>query len=185
LKFSPGWNIISKGFANKEFSEISTQNNQKLIGSDDLSNGDSQSKDDNVISELVSKLFNHVESKESFDFISDLLLTSLSIYKKKLSVESHSLNQEKNLNLNDRIKINFCEQILSNTKTEYLSISNDIHSILTSCPELSSNQKLDYCNSQRYFMKLYMKEIVVKLKNQWLKLILTNECSFFKQIDIS
>jgi len=107
-----------------------------------------------------------MQSKESFDFISDLLLTSLSIYKKKFSVENYLLNQENTLNLNDKIEINSLEQKVSNTKTEYLSISNDIHSILTSCPDLTSNQKLDYCNSQRYFMKLYMKEIVIKLKNQ-------------------
>ena len=48
---------------------------------------------------------------------------------------------------------------------EYLSISNDIHSILTNCPDLPRDQKLEYCDSQRYFMKMYMKEMVVKLKD--------------------
>jgi hypothetical protein len=50
-----------------------------------------------------------------------------------------------------------------NSETEYLSISNDIHSILTNCPELDISQKLEYCNSQRYFMKMYLKEMIVKL----------------------
>ena len=51
----------------------------------------------------------------------------------------------------------------SNSETEYLSISNDIHSILSNCPELDNSQKLEYCTSQRYFMKMYLKEMVVKL----------------------
>jgi len=58
-----------------------------------------------------------------------------------------------------------CLQV-GNTKSEYLSVSNDIHSILSNCPELTNNQKLDYCNSQRYFMKLYLSDIVIKLNQQ-------------------
>ena len=166
MKFSPRWDIISKGFTNREFSKISTQSNQNLIKSDNLSNIESRSKDDNVISELVSELFNHIESKDSFDFISDLLLTSLSIYKKKFTFENNSLNYEKTLNFNNELDINSFQQKLSDVKIEYLSISNDIHSILSNCPDLTSDQKLDYCNSQRYFMKMYLKEIVVKLKRQ-------------------
>ncbi|MFX0082043.1 MAG: hypothetical protein ACFE94_09845 [Candidatus Hodarchaeota archaeon] len=134
--------------------------------SENFNHGDFQNRNDNIISELVSELFNHIESKQSFDFISDLLLNSLNIYKKKFSVENFRLNLENNLNLNDTIEIIGFKQQVSDTKTEYLSISNDIHSILSNCTHLTSNQKLDYCNSQRYFMKLYMKEIVVKLKEQ-------------------
>jgi len=46
---------------------------------------------------------------------------------------------------------------------EYLSISSDIHSILSNYPDLTKDQKLDYCDSQRYFMKLYLKKILIKL----------------------
>lgn len=166
MKFSPRWKIISKGLINKDYSEIYTENSQNSIISENLNYEDLPNKEDNVISELVSELFNHIESKESFDFISDLLLTSLSIYKTKFSVENNLLNPEKALNINHKEEINSFNQKISDTKTEYLSISNDIHSILSSCPDLTSNQKLDYCNSQRCFMKLYMKEIVVKLKKK-------------------
>jgi hypothetical protein len=55
---------------------------------------------------------------------------------------------------------------LTKAEKEYLSISVDIHSILSNYPDLSSDQKLDYCNSQRYFMKLYLKEVIVKINKK-------------------
>ena len=166
MKFSQRWSIISKGLINKDFPENYTEKSQVSIISENLNHEDLPNKEDNVISELVSELFNHIESKESFDFISDLLVTSLSIYKTKFSVENDLLNPEKALNIDHNVEINNFNQKISDTKTEYLSISNDIHSILSSCPDLSSNQKLDYCSSQRYFMKLYLKEVVIKINEK-------------------
>ncbi len=55
---------------------------------------------------------------------------------------------------------------LTKAEEEYLSISVDIHSILSNYPDLTSDQKLDYCNSQRYFMKLYLKEVLVKINKK-------------------
>jgi len=45
-------------------------------------------------------------------------------------------------------------------KNDYFVILNDINSILMNYPNLTNKQKLDYCNSQRYFMKLYLKEVL-------------------------
>ncbi|MFX1346840.1 MAG: hypothetical protein ACFFAI_17215 [Promethearchaeota archaeon] len=70
------------------------------------------------------------------------------------------------IDFNDKGEINSLEQNIPDVKTEYLSISNDIHSILSNCPDLTTNQKLDYCNSQRYFMKLYLKEMVIKINGK-------------------
>jgi hypothetical protein len=39
---------------------------------------------------------------------------------------------------------------------------NKIHAILLNCSNLSKKQKLEFCESERYFMKLYLK----KLKKQ-------------------
>ena len=98
-----------------------------------------------------------------------MLLTSLSIHKKKYSIENSLLSHEKTLEIINNIDRNSFNQKSTDVKTEYLSISNDIHSILANCPDLSRDQKLDYCDSQRYFMKMYMNEIVVKLKDyQWI-----------------
>ena len=40
-----------------------------------------------------------------------------------------------------------------------LVILEEIGEILQNCTTLTENQKLDYCKSQRYFMKLYLKEV--------------------------
>lgn len=49
-----------------------------------------------------------------------------------------------------------------NAKTDYLVILNDIRSILSNVKNLTNNQKLGYCNSQRYYIKLYLKEVLKK-----------------------
>ena len=38
----------------------------------------------------------------------------------------------------------------------------DIHNLLEKCEDLSSNQKLEYCQSERYYMKLYLKQVLIK-----------------------
>ncbi|MCK4779517.1 MAG: hypothetical protein KAT57_04985 [Candidatus Lokiarchaeota archaeon] len=116
-----------------------------------------------MITELVSELFNHINSQESFDYISDLLINSLSKYKNTISTESYSEQKEiygEKINVND---INTLQYDLDESKNEYLAISNDIHSILSNCQELTNGQKLDFCNNQRYFMKLFLKELLIKL----------------------
>ena len=38
----------------------------------------------------------------------------------------------------------------------------DVHFFLLNNKELTNNQKLDYCSIERYFMKLYLREIMKK-----------------------
>jgi hypothetical protein len=104
-----------------------------------------------------------VNSKETFEIISDLLITSLSEYKKKFLRDIHDENNKNKFSKIDKSELNIIESDLNDSTNEYLSISNDIHSILSNCPELSNTQKLDFCNNQRYFMKLYLKMILTKL----------------------
>ena len=40
-----------------------------------------------------------------------------------------------------------------------LLILRKLHRILKNCQNLNSQQKMDFCNSERYFMKLYLKEL--------------------------
>jgi hypothetical protein len=117
----------------------------------------------NRISNLVSELFNQVNSKESSNYISDLLINSLSEYKKKYPIESVCENKGPSLNLIKNNEIKRSEYKSNNSKKEYLAISNDIHSILSNCSELTNSQKLDFCTNQRYFMKLYLKQVIIKL----------------------
>ena len=90
-------------------------------------------------------------------------MNSLSEYKKKYPIESNCESKDPSLNLIKNNGIKRSSVNLNNSKNEYLAISNDIHSILSNCSELTNTQKLDFCTNQRYFMKLYLKEVVIKL----------------------
>jgi len=45
----------------------------------------------------------------------------------------------------------------------HLNMVQKIHFILKNSKDLTQNQKYDYCNSQRFFMKLYLKRISDKV----------------------
>lgn len=49
-------------------------------------------------------------------------------------------------------------------KNEDFSTLQKIHAILLNCINLDEKAKLEFCNSQRYFMKLYLKKLREKLK---------------------
>ena len=60
--------------------------------------------------------------------------------------------------VNIEIKKDF--EIVSEGETnDNLIILNEIKAILQNCSNLTDKEKLEYCNSQRFFMKLYLKEI--------------------------
>ena len=65
---------------------------------------------------------------------------------------------------NDKSSLFFFKFSPPKAEEEYLSISTDIHSILSNYPDLTKDQKLDYCDSQRYYMKLYLREVIRKIK---------------------
>ncbi|MEJ2251996.1 MAG: hypothetical protein P8Y97_20345 [Candidatus Lokiarchaeota archaeon] len=45
-------------------------------------------------------------------------------------------------------------------KHDYLQMIKEICEIINNCSFLSDQEKLDYCKSERYFMKLYLKRIL-------------------------
>ncbi|MFX1327515.1 MAG: hypothetical protein ACFE91_05150 [Promethearchaeota archaeon] len=51
---------------------------------------------------------------------------------------------------------------LENLCDENIITLQKIHAILLNCSNLSKKQKLEFCESERYFMKLYLR----KLKDQ-------------------
>ena len=48
---------------------------------------------------------------------------------------------------------------VENICDENLITLQKIHAILLNCSNLSKNQKLEFCESERYFMKLYLKKL--------------------------
>lgn len=91
-----------------------------------------------------------------------MLLTSLRNYKKNYPVNIYSENKE-NFKENSANQLDTVVSGFNDAKNEYLAISNDIHSILSNCLELTNNQKLDFCDNQRYYMKLYLKEVLIQI----------------------
>jgi len=61
---------------------------------------------------------------------------------------------ELNENLKERV-----DNIQKNSISENLQLLKEIQAILRNCTHLNDNQKLLYCQSQRYFMKMYLREV--------------------------
>lgn len=59
----------------------------------------------------------------------------------------------------DELFILKCESV----KDEYMTMINDVHIVLNNCEGLSNDQKLEYCNSERHYMKQYMKFSLIKI----------------------
>ncbi len=51
------------------------------------------------------------------------------------------------------------EQIPKDFGNDNLKILKDLQDILQNCTKLTQKEKLEYCKSQRFFMKLYLKEM--------------------------
>jgi hypothetical protein len=51
------------------------------------------------------------------------------------------------------------EDIPRNSINENLKLLHQIQIILQNCSHLTDKQKLLYCESQRYFMKLYLRDV--------------------------
>jgi hypothetical protein len=49
---------------------------------------------------------------------------------------------------------------IENLCDENLTTLQKIHAILLNCLNLSKKQKLEFCESERYFMKLYLKKVL-------------------------
>ncbi len=82
-------------------------------------------------------------SIESFDITEANYLSNLPVFEKK---DLFHLKQQ---------------EFVNKLKKFYGKII-DVHFFLLNNKELTNNQKLDYCSIERYFMKLYLREIMKK-----------------------
>lgn len=57
----------------------------------------------------------------------------------------------------------FIDQFLRNEKKTYLELLKKNHSIFLNYKDLTNKQKIDFCSLERYLMKLYLKEVLLKL----------------------
>lgn len=51
------------------------------------------------------------------------------------------------------------EIIAQKAKYDNFKLLTDIQKVLQNCRHLTNRDRLNYCNTQRYFMKLYLREI--------------------------
>lgn len=63
---------------------------------------------------------------------------------------------------NDRLNQDLVIDNCDIAKNEYLTMMNDVHVLLENCENLTNNQKLEYCQSERYYMRLYLKQVLLK-----------------------
>lgn len=75
------------------------------------------------------------------------------------SPSRNSLSQEKK-------SIEVIDENIEDLCDENLTTLKKIHAILLNCVNLSKKQKLEFCNSERYFMKLYLKKLREQDKNK-------------------
>ena len=89
-----------------------------------------------------------------------MLITSLKEHEKFFIDCDNSENEIayiEEINNKELFKLN----LTCDSRSEYLDILHDIDSILSNCSELSNIHKMDFCISQRHFMKLYLRQVVI------------------------
>jgi len=57
------------------------------------------------------------------------------------------------------------DECLEDIIDENLITLKKVHSILLNCINLTKKQKLEFAESERYFMKLYLRQLTEKIKN--------------------
>ena len=63
-----------------------------------------------------------------------------------------------NKNLSNEVKTQIANLKTKNIE-DNITLMNEIQAILKECSHLNPEQRLMYCASQRYFMKLYLREV--------------------------
>ncbi|KKK89651.1 hypothetical protein LCGC14_2730960 [marine sediment metagenome] len=82
---------------------------------------------------------------------------------KKDSGNTESSDSDTNINRKIRdVVVNTSQkndEEIENLCDDNLNTIKKVHAILLNCSNLSKKQKLEFCESERYFMKLYLKKL--------------------------
>lgn len=114
-----------------------------------------------LLARFVSELFTHKNSEEAIKNVSNLIVLSLKSFKN---------NRQKNLISIEENDLFFAgisgyrneyKQEIKNPFKKFGRILDLTHSIISYCPDLASNEKLEYCNIERYFIKSVFKELAL------------------------
>lgn len=125
---------------------------------------DSPESGSQFFSELLSLFFKNQTPNEAFKTVSKLIILLLSIPEKEVNP---ALFQDNTDNLVREIYYEFKDILSHESEDEvnnYFKTLEKVPPLISDCPELTNKQKLDYCNVERSFMKLYLRDLLVKLK---------------------
>jgi len=127
--------------------------------------GDLHQINSTFFSKLLSLFFKNQKPNESFKNISKLIILLLNtpgieIPSKFFQGDTDNIVKEIYYEFKNILK-----RESENEINEYFKILEKVPILITDCPELTNKQKLDYCNIERSFMKLYLKDLLGKLKN--------------------
>ena len=88
---------------------------------------------------------------------------SIRVFDKEKQISQKSEHKPNETSDDKEVNISFLDFLnngIDNIAENYMAIIKKIHKILADCPDLTKEQKLDYCNIERYFIKLYLKEAI-------------------------
>ena len=150
---------MSSGIATKTYGV--TLDSQKHV---EISKSDKnyvQKQKFNLLSTFVSELFTHKNSEDAIKNVSNLIVLSLKSFENNHH-DGFKSKQEVDLTFaNTSICSNENTQNTNNPFIKYGKILDSIHSIIANCPDLTNNEKLEYCNIERYFIKSVFRELAV------------------------
>ena len=74
----------------------------------------------------------------------------------EIALDLRSLFDDKNSGIEVKTQV---EPLQSKNVADNITLMNEIQAILQECSHLNPEQRLMYCASQRYFMKLYLRKV--------------------------
>ena len=126
--------------------------------------GDSQEVSPTFFSKLLVLFFKDQSPNESFKNISKLIVLLLNT--PRIEIPSKFFNGSIE-NIVKEIYYEFKNILKRESEdavNEYFRTLEKVPPLISDCPELTNKQKLDYCNCERAFMKLYLRDLLFKLK---------------------
>ena len=170
IDISLGWSIISKGLVQNNYYNAFLGESLNFINITSASKGDSHEVSSTFFSKLLALFFKDQGPNESFKNISKLIVLLLNtpgieIPSKFFNGSIENIVKEIYYEFKNLLKREPEDKI-----NKYFKTLEKVPPLISDCPELTNKQKLDYCNCERAFMKLYLRDLLFKLKKyEWVK----------------
>ncbi len=140
---------MSSGVFQKEFNKILEKKRQPL---ESVKNYQEKFK---FIYNLISTLLKEKDNNNDFKIITDLIILYLNTpCKKENEFTLREIDYELRIIIREEFKV---------VANEYLDLLKIIRLNFLNSPNLTNGEKNDYCCIERYFMKLYLKDILLKM----------------------